>query len=94
MGRESLRIGGIRLTNNREPRLAGKDHRSNGVRLFRVGQQVHAKNIFWDCIEFINFRPKYILDAGSRIESNRRKKSFEKRSHFRFHSTDFILGLK
>lgn len=95
MGRESLRIGGIRLTNNREPRLAGKDHRSNGVRLFRVGQQVHAKNIFWDCIEFISFRLKYILDAESheshpRIESNRTKKSFEKRSHFRFHSTDFI----
>lgn len=68
-----------------EPRLPGKDHPSNG--LFRVGQQVHAKNILWNCIVFIS--PKYhrtcILDAKSRInlhptciESNRTKKIVRK----------------
>lgn len=75
MGRESLRIGGIRLTNNREPRLAGKDHRSNGVRLFRVGQQVHAKNIFWDCIEFISLAFVPSISSMSRVESNRIQES-------------------
>lgn len=94
MGRESLRIGGIRLTNNREPRLAGKDHRSNGVRLFRVGQQVHAKNIFWDCIEFISLAFVPSISSMSRVESNRIQESNrierKNRSHFRFHSTDFI----
>lgn len=92
MGRESLRIGGIRLTNNREPRLAGKDHRSNGVRLFRVGQQVHAKNIFWDCIEFISLAFVPSISSMSRVESNRIQESnrIERKNRSHFHSTDFI----
>lgn len=78
-----------------EPRLSGKDHRSNGFRLFR-GTTGACENIFWNCIVFapsISMPSRVELHAkpASKIRVEWNGNIVRKIVPFQFRSTDYIL---